>query len=133
MYTLKVKKEKLVEERTIKIVIDGVERGRTSRGEEEIIGKQGDDKLVIKALFLKTNKLECPKSNGVYNLTWKQNYIPIVIFVAIIFMLFMPLANDGYETSERLVVLVGGGVLVKLLWNDLLILGRKIKIEKEEL
>lgn len=132
MYSLKIQAEKAIDTRTIKVMVDGEERGRTEKQIVNVMGYESDDEVYLRALLLKTNKLKCPKKNGVYCLTWKQNYIPVIVFIAIIFLLFMPLANDGYEASERLIVLGLGVLLVKLLWNDLLIFGRKIRINKEE-
>lgn len=128
MTKLQVAKEVAVDKETIKMMIDESCVARTAKRESTIDIAQGSEQIYLKGLFLKTNKMLLPKDERTLKLMWKQNYLFVVILlVLILFFSFKVLLVDGsYTSADRIVLLLGGGVAVKVFWNDLLILGRKI-------
>lgn len=132
MIKLRISKETAVERESIKVIIDERCVARTAKRESTIDVVQGSQQLYLKGLFLKTNKVSLPNENARYNLLWKQNYIFVVMLVLLIllFAFKVLLVDDSYTSADRVLLLLGGGIIIKVFWNDLLILGRKIRIEK---
>ncbi|WOO86422.1 hypothetical protein RZE82_04755 [Mollicutes bacterium LVI A0039] len=130
MKTLNIKKEVAVEHRTIKVMINDNKRAITSREEQQIDLLDEDENIYLKALFCKTNTVKIPLLVEEYNLTWKQNYVYVIGFIIVLAVLVTKFVVGSYEISERIVVLAGGAIAVGVFWNELLILGRKIKVEK---
>lgn len=132
MTKLRITKESAVDKETIKVIVDGSCIARTAKRETIIDVTEDAKQLYLQGLFLKTNKVTLPNENGIYSLMWKQNYIFVITLVLLILFLAFKvlLVDDTYTSTDRIVMLLGGGIAIKVLWNDLLILGRKISIEK---
>lgn len=132
MSKLYVSKEVAVDKETIKVMIGDTCIARSQKVESSVDIIPNGKPIYMQGLFLKTNKILLPKDEVTLKLLWKQNYLFVVILVLLIlFFAFKILVIDeSYTTTDRIVLLLGGGIAIKLLWNDLLILGRKIRIEK---
>ncbi len=132
MKTLNIQKEVAVEQNTIKVMINDNKRAIPSRKEQQIDLLEEDKSIYLKALFFKTNTVEISGDDEAYTLTWKQNYVYVIGLMLAIAALAVIFIGDGsYDPSIRVFVLAGGAIAVGLLWNDLMVLGRKIQVEKK--
>lgn len=134
MYTLQLQKEKVVGIVPIKLMVNENNVGKTSIRSSKLELEESISKVKLKALVVSTNEVQAPQVEGDYHLEWKQNYT----FVCILFGLF---CGNGYFILELLgkvsqvnIIALGSVnlLIMLILWNDLLLIGRKIVIECDE-
>lgn len=132
MYKVLVQKEVATTLQLTKIYIDEKKVGRTNTSTDNSFDSDEYGKsLYMKGLFFRTNKVKTPEKDSVYNLTWKQNYLFIIIFMIVILVsAFRFVGDESYTMGMRVLVLAVFAPIINLFWNDLLIIGRKIQIKE---
>lgn len=132
MYKVLVQKEVATTLQLTKIYIDEKKVGRTNTSTNNSFDSDEYGKsLYMKGLLFRTNKVKTPEKDSVYNLTWKQNYLFIILFMIVILTsAFRFVGDESYTMGMRVLVIAVFSPIINLFWNDLLIIGRKIQIKE---
>lgn len=132
MYKIHIQQEKATSLPFTKIYIGNEKVGRTNMSSNNSVDSSiYDQEIYLKGLFLKTNSVKCPSRDYVYSLTWKQNYIYVILFMMLIlYLVFKAIGTNDYTVGIRITIAIFVGPVINFMWNDLLLLGRKINIKE---
>lgn len=132
MYRIHVKNEVATTLPFTKIYVDDEKVGKTSVVKDNSFDSDKyEKKIYLKGIFFKTNSVSSPSKDSVYNLTWKQNYLFTGVFVFLLITIVLwAVGDNAYSMGIRIVVMFTLAPVINFVWNDLLILGRKIEIKE---